>query len=239
MNRLAVDIETARIDELCGSIPEPEVKLGNLKDPAKIAEKQKEAKDDQVAKMALDPRFSRVMVIGTAVRCGPVIMPEVATIEDTFNSMPPGSADEGERSLLAWFWEKVNDHEGLVTFNGASFDIPFLTWRSLLLGVRCVRIECGKYRCSDGRGQHLDLYQLFQNWEVGGDWGNPLGMKLNQAFYAKQLLKEECPYADQEVDKSDMGAFFKAGRGEFVRKLCEWDVVTTLKLAEAVAPLAM
>ena len=64
----AFDIETMPDSSKTGSLPEPEVKLGNLKDPAKIAEKVAEARAEQVAKMALNPLYGRI--------CGAVFVAE-------------------------------------------------------------------------------------------------------------------------------------------------------------------
>ena len=57
---IAFDIETIRNGSLIDRLPEPEVRTGNLKDPAKIAEKLAEAKAEQVEKMALSPLYGRV-----------------------------------------------------------------------------------------------------------------------------------------------------------------------------------
>ncbi|MDD3176001.1 MAG: hypothetical protein PHU51_05990, partial [Candidatus Nanoarchaeia archaeon] len=57
---LSFDIETIANSSMIERMPEPEVKTGNLKDPAKIAEKIAEAKAEQQSRMALSPLYGRV-----------------------------------------------------------------------------------------------------------------------------------------------------------------------------------
>ena len=47
---ITLDIETVPNADIIPFLPEPEVKLGNLKDPMKIAEKKAEAKPKKEAK---------------------------------------------------------------------------------------------------------------------------------------------------------------------------------------------
>lgn len=235
MNRIALDIETARNESLLDALPPPQVATGNLVDPAKIAAKQEAARQAQLAKMALDPRFARVLCATVAARA-PGDPQSVVTATQLAPDFIADTPDDAERKTLRWLWDAISDCDQLVTFNGANFDVPFLTWRSLLLGIRCTRIECGRYRVIEPRTPHLDVCALLQAYEVGGSYGNPLDLKCDLPFYARHLLKEDCPYG--EPDKSQLGAFVAAGRGDYVKQLNQWDAVTTLRLAEAIAPLA-
>jgi hypothetical protein len=56
----AFDIETMPNSSKLDSLPEPEIKTGNLKDPAKIEEKRAEARAEQIGKMALNPLYGRI-----------------------------------------------------------------------------------------------------------------------------------------------------------------------------------
>src|SRR3989304_10427362 len=42
----------------------------------------------------------------------------------------------GEKEMLTRFWEVVEKYETFVTFNGRSFDVPFLMVRSAIYGIR-------------------------------------------------------------------------------------------------------
>ncbi len=221
MQRLAIDIETMPAPEKVASMPEPEVLTGNLKDPAKIAEKAAEARRKQVEKAALDPHFARVLAIGTAVRNGEQIIADVDILQRD------GDLDVAERRLLVSFWDRVRSHEGnrFATFYGSRFDIPFLYRRSLLLGVRPARIDCHPYRVAEVDAEHLDVREALIASECGECHPRTL------QWYAAAVLGEVCPY---DVDKTKLAEIWQAGHDEQIKTLCGWDVATTLRLAEVI-----
>ena len=55
MTEITFDIETIPNTSMLDRMPKPEVKAGNVKDPAKIAEKTAAARAEQIEKMALSP----------------------------------------------------------------------------------------------------------------------------------------------------------------------------------------
>ena len=55
---IALDIETIPNADMFSRLPEPEVAIGNLVDPAKIAAKKAAVKVKQIADMALDPLWA-------------------------------------------------------------------------------------------------------------------------------------------------------------------------------------
>ncbi len=63
-----------------------------------------------------------------------------------------------ERSMLLHFWEAVPRFDQLVSFNGRSFDGPFLHVRSAMLGIPATR-NLVPYRYSPD--QHCDLLDQF------------------------------------------------------------------------------
>jgi uncharacterized protein YprB with RNaseH-like and TPR domain len=128
MNTFVFDIETGPLPEheLSALLPpfDPaEVKTGNLKDPAKIAEKLAEAeanhRRDFFDKAALDPISGRVIAIG---------MLDLET--DLFSII--GHDDEAK--TLREFWVAARGDMGrinpLIGFNIGNFDLPFLIRRS-------------------------------------------------------------------------------------------------------------
>ena len=128
MQTIVFDVETGPLaeSELSALLPpfDPaEVKTGNLKDPAKIAEKIAEAeanhRRDFIERAALDPLTGRVIAIG---------MLDLET--DKFFII--GHDDEAR--TLREFWEAARGDMGrinpLIGFNICNFDLPFLYRRS-------------------------------------------------------------------------------------------------------------
>jgi len=228
MQRIALDIETAPTPEQLALIPQPEVKTGNLKDPAKIKEKEDGARAEQLSKAALDPHFSRILAVALAhpERAGFPIS-RVIIRDRTGNA---ADQDAAERDLLCQVWQVLGaSADQIVTFNGAGFDIPYLMRRSLLLGVRPVRIEIDRHVVCDPASSHLDVFQLLQRWEVGNGFvGNPLSISHTLQFYAAVILGKKPPY---DVDKSALADLPDAT----ITELALWDAQTTLELAEVVA----
>lgn len=116
------DIETMRNGALISKLPEPEVSLGNLKDPAKIAEKIETAKAEQLEKMALSPIWGRVCSYAIA---GDGMEHSAVIAEDS---------DAAETDLIEQCFSKIREHR-IITYNGNGFDLPFLFRRAVILGV--------------------------------------------------------------------------------------------------------
>lgn len=131
MKPLVFDIETAPLpdDQLAAMLPpfDPAaVKVGNIKDPAKIAEKIAEAEANHAFdfkdKAALSATTGRVLAIGCQLDGEPSIL-----------------HNEDERDLLHDFWgATLADHQRfvpIVGFNTHLFDLPFLIRRGWKYGI--------------------------------------------------------------------------------------------------------
>lgn len=116
------DIETMRNGALIGKLPEPEVSLGNLKDPAKIEEKKAAVKAEQIEKMALSPIWGRMCSYAIA---GDGVEHSAVIAKDT---------DSAETDLLEQCFSQIREHR-IITYNGNGFDLPFLFRRAVILGV--------------------------------------------------------------------------------------------------------
>ncbi len=209
---IALNIETAAIPELALELPEPEVRCGNTKDPAKIAEKTAEVRRQQITRMALDPHFGRVVATGVS-----------------FDISSRTYLNTDERAILIGLWTDVAAADQVYTFNGAAFDFPFLYRRSLLLGVRPAAIDIDKYHVRTFAAKHVDLYQLLQTWEVGNGLGNGL-YPHTLAFYAKAILGKDFPYAD--IEQGNLAQLVATGNTDPIRQLCAWNTETTYQLAQ-------
>lgn len=159
MKTIIFDIETGPLPEaelaaLMPAFDPAEVKCGNLKDPAKIAEKLAEAeanhRRDFIERAALDPLTGRVVAIG---------MLDLET--DNFSIL----SNPDEAQLLREFWEATRGEMGrmnpLIGFNIFNFDLPFLfrrSWKHRLL------IPLGLRR---GRYWSDQLIDLRDAWQLG------------------------------------------------------------------------
>ena len=164
------DLETGplAVSDLTAMMPafDPaEVKCGNLKDPAKIAEKIAEAeanhKRDFIERAALDPLTGRVVAIGvmTFDARGPK--------GPSFNTGGQFSiiGHDDEAQLLREFWEVTRGEMGrtnpMIGFNIFNFDLPFLFRRSWKHGVP---IPFGLRRGRYWSDQVVDLREC---WQLG------------------------------------------------------------------------
>lgn len=153
---LALDIETIPNPEAVAIMPEPEVKTGNLKDPAKIAEKMAEAKKDVTDKAALNPLTARVACV-------------CMVSDTTLNTMVMvDKSDAGETLLIQSIMETLGQPDTrLVTFNGIEFDLPMIYKRAMILGIDpgnfwAPPLNAWTKRYSVDR--HYDLMQIWTGW---------------------------------------------------------------------------
>ena len=158
MNPIFFDIETGPLpdEELASLIPpfDPDaVKVGNLKDPEKIAAKRMEAEANHAAEFieraALDALTGRVLAIGILVQPGGFVALD----------------SPNEAVLLDDFWECCRGEQGrinrMVGFNIHLFDLPFLIRRSW---KHQVPVPLGIRR---GRFWGEEMVDLREAWQLG------------------------------------------------------------------------
>lgn len=225
---IAIDIETEPFSIDPNSLPEPEVKLGNTTDPIKVRKKIDEARQKQFARLALDPHFSSVLCVCLCTESGDVIK----YLVDVPPDHPTHLAQE--TAVILEVAQQLNDATRIASFNGASFDIPYLRRRALLIRQPFPQIECGKYKVADPRGTHADVCRILADFEP-----NPLSISRNLLFYAKQILNAVPPSWYNDLDKSNLRAYLKdyvdpqPQVGFPISKIigaCSWDVRTTMAL---------
>jgi DNA polymerase elongation subunit (family B) len=127
-------------------LPEPELKLGNVKDPIKIQTKKNEAKQKQIEQMALNPLYGKVCCV-----C-------------SYGDLELEDCSEDEEALLNDVFQKLikYDHK-IVTWNGIGFDIPFLYKRALLLRIK-PQVTMSFWMKRFVVQPHCDLMQIWSNW---------------------------------------------------------------------------
>lgn len=64
-----------------------------------------------------------------------------------------------EKEMLESFWAGAKQYDTFVTFNGRSFDIPFIAVRSAVHGIRPTKnLMSNRYLSMQRGGYHVDLY---------------------------------------------------------------------------------
>lgn len=120
---ITFDIETIPNTSMLDRLPKAAAKTGNLKDPAKIAEKEAAARAEQIEKMALSPLYGRV--------CAWVGAEDANAVHA---ECLQAETDEEETRVLEAAFKTLGGNR-IVTYNGTSFDLPFIYRRAILLGI--------------------------------------------------------------------------------------------------------
>jgi len=129
-----------------------------------------------------------------------------------------------ETELLTAFWDVARHYDSIVTFNGRSFDIPFIYLRSALLNVPISRKDWlgYRYQCDP----HCDLAEQLTFYNVSGRDG--AARRFNLDFYCK-CFGIESPKS-QGITGMDVGELIVQGRHREVAEYCLRDVVATVSL---------
>lgn len=129
-----------------------------------------------------------------------------------------------EHELLAGFWNTVQHYDQVITFNGRSFDIPFLYLRSAHLNIPISRKDWLGYRFQTQ--PHCDLADQLTFYNVSGRDG--AARKFNLDFYCK-AFGIESPKG-QGITGFEVTQFINEGRYREVAEYCLRDVVATNQL---------
>jgi uncharacterized protein YprB with RNaseH-like and TPR domain len=126
-----------------------------------------------------------------------------------------------ENRLLRKFWHDVVEFDvnTFITFNGLTFDIPFLLKRSWINHVLPTRtIDLRRYTT---KGNHLDVRAILSNWDnyARGDL----------ALYASMLGLNKL----DDIDGSQVQGLWDAGEYDKVKEYCESDAMITWQIYES------
>lgn len=195
-NIIVVDIETMPNEDLIELLPTPSPN-GVLKDPAKIQADLEKKRVEQIQKMALDGLWGKVACIGYRGE----FINEVHI------------ADEQE--MLEKFVSITCDKR-IVTYNGKSFDIPFIAKRCAILGIK----PLGMF------DRWINKYDSERHLDIMYAWcGNNKYERLDTL--AKVILNEE----KEDFDVSLISECLKTDTGkELLRRYCQKDCELTYKL---------
>lgn len=122
-----------------------------------------------------------------------------------------------EQELLQWFWENIRHYEQFITFNGRSFDCPFLMLRSAVLGVKPIR-NLIPYRYDSSI--HCDLLEQLTFYGAV--------RKFNLDFYCK-AFQIKSPKSEG-ITGLDLGPLFRERRFREIAAYCLGDIQATAEL---------
>jgi len=212
MNRVVFDIETLGFP--FDSFDEKQQEY--LMKFAKTEEERTEA----IQKLALTPLTGHIIAIGMLnpdSHHGRVLFE--STTQDFFTS------DDGmveyvsasEKDMLEEFWKTIVQFSQFITFNGRSFDCPYIMLRSAMLGVKPTR-NLIPYRYSFQ--EHCDLLEQLTFYNAF--------RKFNLDFYCKSFgIKSP---KSEGITGLDLGPLFEAGRFREIAQYCMGDVQATAEL---------
>jgi len=124
-----------------------------------------------------------------------------------------------EKEILEKFWANIKNYRQFITFNGRSFDCPFLLIRSAILAVKATK-NLMPYRY--GTGEHVDLLEQLTFYGAA--------RKFNLDFYCK-AFGIESPKS-HGLNGHDVPKYFRAGKTLEIAKYCAGDLQATKELYE-------
>lgn len=128
-----------------------------------------------------------------------------------------------EKELLEDFWETARSYDVFVTFNGRSFDVPFLLHRSIIAGVRPTAELTGqRYLSRQSHPYHVDLLDEFSFY--GAMQRRPSLQLLCDAY--------QIPYEKEGMGGEDITEFFNNKKFRDIAEKNAADVTATTALFE-------
>ena len=208
---------------------EEDVALGNLKDPFKIQDKLDQARakfEMSVDKqMSVDPNLCMV--------CCAVVATFANGKLDGAMGLSTKSAGE-EHGVIAAVWSSIRDaHQAgvpIVGFNSASFDLPVLIRRAMMLdvGVAPGMIQ-NLLRRQEMNHHHYDLMNLLGT-------RSPFSGKIEAKGLNSYLRLFGLGLKTTGMDGSLVYPMWKEGRHEEILEYCRMDVLQTAELFKRTAP---
>jgi DNA polymerase elongation subunit (family B) len=130
-----------------------------------------------------------------------------------------------EAEVLEVFWKAVRAFDRVITYNGRSFDVPFLMQRSLILGVPISRnLMPPRYQPGS---VHLDLADVLSQFGATRPFGLAVWTEATGGVSPKS----------GSVSAATVAEAFAAGRTREIAEYCMRDVIATAHLAERVQRL--
>jgi DNA polymerase elongation subunit (family B) len=210
------DIETIPNHTMVDQLPEPEVKYGNTKDPAKREALEVKAKEEQISRMALNPFYGRICsyaVYGFGIS-------ECSVIKET--------AQEEEILLISeifQLFQKRNTRQPtIITWNGEKFDMRYLYTRAAILGVvRPIGVLPFNEMCKRYNNyNHIDLMTTLCNYGKFESLNN-----ASKVFLGEQKI---------DCDVTKLAEIINSGQGDEIKRYNLQDAKLTYKLYLMIKP---
>lgn len=128
----------------------------------------------------------------------------------SYKSLPEGK-------ILNTFWEYVKKAEKVISFNGRSFDIPFLMMRSAILKIKPTRNFLGSRYSSK---YHIDLLEKLTF--------HGMMKKFNLDFYCRSFGIDSPK--SKGITGMEINELYRAGRRNDIAVYCSEDVKATYEL---------
>lgn len=125
---------------------------------------------------------------------------------------------QDEKDILRRFWEVATHYDQFITFNGHSFDVPYLTIRSAALKVKPTKNLIGN-RYWDK--PHLDVYDRLTNFGA---------VRFKRSLHLWCMAFGINSSKGGEVDGPEVAQFFKDKKCREIAKYCYDDLVATKEL---------
>jgi 3'-5' exonuclease len=177
-------------------------------------------RDEAMQKLSLTPLTARILAIallnpdserGTVFYEGPGERPSF--IDDGKVGLVPCS----EQEMLGRFWDAIARYDQIITFNGRSFDCPFVMVRSAIHGVRATRNLMGYRYTSSG---HCDLLEQLSFYGAT--------RRFNLDFYCKAFGITSPK--ESGITGLDMARLVDEKRYRDIAEYCMRDVQATAEL---------
>lgn len=175
---------------------------------------------DAIQRLNLTPFTAQVIAIGMlnpdsnqgkVYYHGPGHKPSLS--EDGLVEFVPGTEEE----ILTGFWTTIKHYGQFITFNGRSFDSPFLMLRSAMLGVKPNRnLLPYRYNANESCDllDQLTFYGAFR--------------KFNLDFYCKSFgIKSP---KSEGITGLDLGPLYAEGKYKEIAEYCLGDIKSTAEL---------
>lgn len=179
-----------------------------------------EKREVELQKLNLYPLTAQIIAIGMLnpeTKSGKVFYQ--SNVKESYSSVD-GKVEfvsGSEKECLTRFWETIERFDQFITFNGRSFDCPFIMLRSAVAGVKPTR-NLIPYRYDFSK--HCDLLEQLTFYGAV--------RKFNLDFYCKAFgIKSP---KSEGITGLDLGPLYREGKFREIATYCLGDIVATAEL---------